>query len=260
MTLGFITDRSEQDFWFAREHGLELEVAINPPFDALEGLDHMLAMQDRYEVAVASCGVWGAEYFSDDAREAEAARDLVPRLVDFAAAVGATTCCIGGGSEREGLAPPACVSRFVPLLRDWVEYADDQDVRLALYNCHWANFAYKPEVWDLIWAALGDTPLGIKYDPTHAYYDGRCYMAELLDWGGKVTHVHAKDCLKVGDRIVYDLPAGMGNIEWGRLVGLLNYHGYRGCISMEPHSAQWLDERRYEGILLGVDYLRSFVM
>lgn len=260
MTLGFITDYSENDFWFALEHGLELECTINPPFDALDQLDHVLDLQDKYGVGVASCGVWGAEYLSPDAATAKAARELVPRLIDFTLAVGASTCCIGGGSEVEGMSLQEQVDAFVPLLRPWIDYADDNDVRLAIYNCHWSNFAHKPEAWEALWGALGETTLGIKFDPTHPLYDGRCYLQELLDWGDKVTHAHAKDTLKVGDKIVQDVPAGLGVVDWGRFVGLLSYHGYEGCISMEPHSANWLGPKRYEGILLGVDYLRNFVM
>jgi len=260
MTLGFITNCSEQDFWFAREHGLELEVTINPPFDVLDNLAQVVELQDRYGVSVASCGVWGAEYLSADAAVAETARALVPRLIDYAAEVGAPTCCIGAGSEQPGRSLSDQVQDFLPLLRRWLDYAEDNDIRLALYNCHWSNFAYRPEAWELIWDALGTTSLGIKFDPTHPFYDGRCYLTELRDWGSKVTHVHAKDTLKIGDQIIYDVPAGMGNIEWGRLIGILNYHGYKGCISMEPHSGPWLGDRRYEGILLGVNYLSNFIL
>lgn len=260
MTLGFITERTEQDFWFAREHNLDLEVTVNPPFDALDDLDKVVRLQDSYDVAIASCGVWGAEHLSPDAATAEAAHALVPRLIDFADAVGAPTCCIGGGSEQEGRTMADQVAAFLPLLREWIDYAEGRDIRLALYNCHWSNFANRPEAWERIWEALGDTSLGIKYDPTHAFADDRCYLREALDWGDKFTHVHAKDTLKVGDQRVYDVPAGMGSIDWRRMIGLLNYHRYDACISMEPHSEQWLGERRYEGILLAVGYLGNFVM
>jgi sugar phosphate isomerase/epimerase len=260
MTLGFITDYSENDFWFALEHGLELEMTVNPPFDALDNLDRVLDLQEKYGVTGASCGVWGGEYLSADAATAKAAASLVPKLIDFTLAVGASTCCIGGGSEIEGISLQEHVDRFLPLLRPWIDYADDNDVRLAIYNCHWANFAYKPEAWDLIWGALGDTTLGIKFDPSHPFYDNRCYLQELLDWGDKVSHVHAKDTLKIGDCIVQDVPPGLGSIDWGRVVGTLDHHGYGGCVAMEPHSEGWLGPRRYEGILLGVDYLRNFIM
>lgn len=260
MTLGFITDRSEQDFWFAREHGLELEVTINPPFEALDALDPLLGLQEKYEVSVASCGVWGAEHTSPEAATAEAAHALVPRLIDFAADLGAPTCCVGLGNEVAGASLQEHVDRMLPLLEEWVGLAEEQDVRLALYNCHWANWAHVPEAWELIWGALGETSLGIKYDPSHAFYGGRCYLQELLDWGDRVTHVHVKDTLKVGDRIVEDVPAGMGSLDYGRVVGVLNHNGYTGCLSMEPHSGTWGGVRRYEGILIAVEYMRQFVL
>ena len=260
MTVGFITNMSEQDFWFAKEHGLELEVTINPPFDAFDALPGLLELQDRYGVKVASCGMWGAEYFADDPSEAEAARERVRRLIDFTAALGAPTCCIGGGSEVEGMSLKEHVERFLPLLRQWIEYAESKNIRLAIYNCHWANFAYKPESWELIWDALGETSLGIKYDPSHAFYDNRDYLRELLAWGDKVTHVHIKDTLKLGDQIIEDVPAGLGNIEWGKFVAILHHHGYTGCLSMEPHSGTWHGPKRYEGILIGVRHIRQFIV
>ncbi|MCD6351791.1 MAG: sugar phosphate isomerase/epimerase [Armatimonadetes bacterium] len=260
MTLGFITDRSEYDFWFAKEHGLDLEVTVNPPFDALDALPSLLELQDKYGVRVASCGVWGAEHTSDDSATAEAAHALVPRLIDFAVALGAPTCCVGLGNEIEDASLQEHVDRMLPLLRGWIEIAEDKGVRLALYNCHWANWAYRPESWELIWGALGDTSLGLKYDPSHAFYDNRDYLEELLAWGDKVTHFHVKDTLKIGDRIVEDVPAGMGSIDYARIVGVLNYHGYTGCLSMEPHSGTWMGPKRYEGLLLSVNYMRQFVL
>lgn len=260
MTLGFITNFTEQDFWFAKEHGLELEVTINPPFDALETLAQVRELQERYGVRIASCGVWGAPHTSADEGEASAAHALVPRLIDYAAQVGAPTCCIGLGEEIEGASLAEHVERMLALLRQWIEYAEEKAVRLAIYNCHWANWAYKPEAWELIWEALGETSLGIKFDPSHPFYDNRDYLQELLDWGDKVTHVHVKDTLKVGDRIVEDVPAGMGNIDYGKIVGILNHKGYVGCLSMEPHSKTWHGPRRYEGILLSVRHMRQFVL
>jgi sugar phosphate isomerase/epimerase len=260
MTLGFITNHSESDFWFAKEHGLKLEVTINPPFEVLDSLGRVLDLQDKYRVSIASCGVWGAKHTSADTSEAEAAHALGFRLIDYAASVKAPTCCIGLGEEIAGSSLQEHVDRMLPVLKRWIEYAEDKGVRLAIYNCHWANWAYRPEAWEIIWEALGDTSLGIKYDPSHAFYEGRCYLHELLNWGDKVTHVHVKDTLKIGDTIVEDVPAGMGSIDYGRVVGVLNHKGYTGCLSMEPHSRTWLGARRYEGILLSVRYMRQFVL
>ena len=115
-----------------------------------------------------------------------------------------------------------------------------------------------PEAWGLTLPHLPE--LGIKFDPSHPLYDGEDYLAHLRDWGGRVTHFHAKGSLRIEGKPFEDPPAGLDETAWGPLFAILYHHNYDGDINIEPHSATWGGDRRYPGILLAQRHLSQFIL
>lgn len=260
MRLGFICNLSEQDFAFAREHGFPV-VEWNEnkddmrPFLARE--EELQGYVRKYGVSFSAIGRFGRDRISDHpdvrAREEKDARDLI----DLCARNSIRTF-VCGAKAVEGLSLFQNCDRAIEVLGPLVEYAQARGVRVALYNCRWNNFLHSPAAWAIVLKALPD--LGIKYDPSHCFYEGSGdYLAEARDWGHRFYHFHAKDVLSIEGRRFEDPPAGMGQIQWGPLLHVLHHHNYDGDVILEPHSKTWSGDRYYPGILVGKQSLQHFV-
>jgi sugar phosphate isomerase/epimerase len=259
MRVGFITNLSEEDFRFARDNDIPcVEYNCGPKDTAVvEQMRRLQILCARYGVDFSMIGLYGREFLSKDAKERQGHLDDAKRLIDFCCEIGSPLLVTGAGlgGERESLKTKC--KKAVASLGELIEYGQPIGIRVALYNCHWTNFAYAPDAWDTILGQLPD--LGIKYDPSHTFYDGRDYLAELRDWGQRVYHAHAKGGLVIGGERFEDPPAGLDQILWGPVVAVLVHHGYEGDINIEPHSRTWLGERRHAGILLARRHLQQFL-
>jgi sugar phosphate isomerase/epimerase len=144
-----------------------------------------------------------------------------------------------------------------------VEYAAARDVRLVVENCPmegWhpdgypANLAYSPELWEWM-AGLG---LWLNFDPSHLLWLGIDPVAALEAHLDRVLHVQAKDVEidltartrhgvfgQAIDRQPwvsgwwrYRIP-GLGQIDWGSVIGRLRAGGYDGVVSVEHEDPVW---------------------
>lgn len=88
--------------------------------------------------------------------------------------------------------------------------------------------------------AVGTTALGLLYDTGNgpAYgYDGLELLHGLLPHIAHIHHVHLKDARLGPDGSVHYRPPGEGELDVVAAVRLLCAHGYRGSVSIEPHTA-----------------------
>ncbi len=259
MRLCFITNGSEDDLKFASDEGIPLvEITIHDNLDWWEGRsEEYLEMCHRYGVQVAAVGLWGRNYLSDDGGEREKCLSELERAIELSRKLNASVFITGGGiNHRETIRQMAM--RASELLAPFVERANEYGIKFAFYNCHWANHIIGSEAWDIIFERLPTA--GIKYDPSHPFYDGVDYLRELRDYGGRVFHVHAKGCVKIGDERFDDPPAGMDQIDWRSIFAILYKHDYNGAVSIEPHSETWLGERYYAGIRFAKRFLEQFIV
>ncbi|WP_324717226.1 sugar phosphate isomerase/epimerase family protein [Carboxydochorda subterranea] len=257
--LGFITDLSEEDFRFAADEGLVVEYNVND-----ETIDGFLAKEEtisRYEqeygVAFSAIGRFGRDRISDDpaVRNREEASAIA--LMEWCARHRVPTFVCGAGPAA-GRSMEECARRAVDVFGRLVEVGRRLGVRVAVYNCDWGNCVDRPSMWEKVHGALPG--LGIKYDPSHAIYGGRDYLAEAAAWGHRFVHFHAKDSLPVGGKRFTDPPAGMGVTAWGPLLALLYHHGYWGDIIIEPHAEPWVRTLRYPGIRIARRTLEPFLI
>ncbi|MDO8686105.1 MAG: sugar phosphate isomerase/epimerase [Clostridiales bacterium] len=140
--------------------------------------------------------------------------------------------------------------------------AGEKGIRVSVHSC-----GLNPESWDIMFNAVPE--LGLKYDPSFTYQGGRNIRMELLKYGEKICHVHAKDEMLIerttdfANGILHFkyAPAGMGDIHWGSVIALLYEVGYKGDIAIEPHSDYWCssEEARRRGIILAKRHLEQFI-
>ena len=260
MRIGYITDLTEEDFRFASQIGVSvLEYNENAddvePFLARVG--EIKEWCKRYHVTLPVIGRFGRNYISDDADVARLEIANTERLMDAAADLGASVFVTGAGHAEQRDHIENC-RRAVDVLGRFVELGPERGLQVALYNCHWGNFAFAPPSWKQILEELPD--LGIKYDPSHSYYDGRDWLAEMRDWGQHFCHTHAKGCLSIGGQQFEDPNPGFDTLNWGAFFSMLYHHNYAGDVMIEPHSGIWTGQHRQAGLRFSTAYLRKFVL
>ncbi len=258
MRIGFITDLSEADFRFAADNGIPcVEYNFSDNIDSVRRFDVVKQHMARYEIEFSTLGMFGRNYISSDKNEARRHLADAKMIVDLCQDIGAP-CFVTGAGHAENRPLEENCWRALEFLAELIDYGKERGVRIALYNCHWGNFAFGPDAWTDLLPQLPE--LGLKYDPSHAFYDGRDYLKEMLDWGPRICHVHAKGGVMIGGKRFEDPPAGLDQIDWGPIMAILYHHQYRGDINIEPHSGVWLAENRYDGILLARRHLLQYLV
>jgi sugar phosphate isomerase/epimerase len=258
MRVGFIARPVLEDFEFAALKSFPcVELNIFEDLSPLERAGEIRNWRQKYCVDLSTVALFGRNYLSADAGERQRSLDALHRVIDFAEAVGAPIVTAGAGANP-ALSAEERLQQTLDVLGPAVERTRSLGMRFALYNCHWENWISGPEAWEAVFRGLPDA--GIKFDPSHPAYAGEDWASQLAAWGHKVIHVHAKDTVFVNGKPLEDVPAGLGDTQWGRLFALLYHHGYAGDINIEPHSRTWQGDRLHAGILLARRHLEQFLL
>ena len=144
-----------------------------------------------------------------------------------------------------------------------LELGRKRGVKLAVHSC-----GLGPEQWDLMFRLVPG--LSLKYDPSFSNQAGGNYVAEIFKYGPRIVHAHAKDEVFFGRITDYSqgiipmtyMPAGMGTIQWGSVVGALYEVGFDDQIAIEYHSKYWSPgspgfER---GLIVAKRHLEQFIV
>lgn len=258
MRIGFICDLTEEDFKFAKDNGFKV-VEYNGNYDMgfTEKGKELAGYVKKYGVDFNMIGLFGRNYISDDASERAQHLADAKKVIDFTEQVGAPIFVTGAG-DAEGRSVAENCKRAIDHLGALIEYARPKGIKVALYNCHWTNFAVAPDSWEILMPALPD--LGIKFDPSHCYEDNRDYLTEMRDWGPKIYHCHAKGTLIIGGQRFSDPNPGFDQTNWGAFFAMLYHHNYQGDVNIEQHSGRWLGDLKYTGLLFSKRYLDQFIL
>lgn len=258
MRIGFICDLSEEDFRFAADTGFEVvEYNGNVDIEFTEKARELSGYVRQYGVQFNMIGLFGRNYISDDANERAKHLSDAMRAIDFCTEIGAPIFVTGAG-DNPGRPIRESAERAIDHLGRLLEYGKSKGVRVALYNCHWTNFAVGPEAWEIIMPALPD--LGIKYDPSHAFDGKDTYLAQLRDWGHKVVHCHAKGSLLIDGQRFEDPNPGFDQTNWGAFFAMLYHHDYKGDVNIEQHAGRWLGDLKRSGLIFSKRYLGQFLL
>lgn len=263
MKIGFIASNHlegiEEDCRLAAEHGLSgLEFNYWDDFGGLtaETVRRMRAILDTYQVECSSLGIWGWNHIAADAAERAEANRQLDRAVEFAQVLGAPILIAGGGEYSQNL--DENVRAFADVMGPRAERARAAGVRTAIYGFH-GGFLRSAAAYERLWQALPD--VGLKFDPANVDHAGEDYVDILLRHGRRIWHVHVKEHLNHGGHVAAEPAAGMGDIHWGKVIGLLYEAEYDGYLTIEPHGERWSrGELRRKMIVLSQRHVRQFLV
>ncbi|MCL2507954.1 MAG: sugar phosphate isomerase/epimerase [Oscillospiraceae bacterium] len=261
MKLGIINGWTQQDFAYVQSKGLGMvEFCVNHDCDSKEFLDsapQIKGYSETYGVQVGSIGRWGMERIDENGEVIPGAFQHDKNLIDAASLLGCPVYNCGcnytnGKSAEENIA--IAIAYFKSLL----DYAEGKNVKIAVYNCDWANFVITPKQWRRV---LGELPdLGIKYDVSHCVSREGAYLEELREWGSRVYHFHLKGSMYIDEEHYDDPPAGLDQTDWPSVMSVLYTQGYDGMVSIEPHSGRWQGARGQWGIDFTIRYITPYIM
>jgi sugar phosphate isomerase/epimerase len=271
MKIGFIglNDLTgvEQDAQFAAEHGLEgieynywhnqRPTSFDNDLD-VEKIAKMRDILDGYGVRAASFGLWGSNHISPDPAERRASLARLEKAIEYAKMLNAKILITGGGQIPD--APlKENVAEFVKVFPPYLEKAQEAGLKVALYAVHGNSFFDSIEAYERVWEHIPD--VGIKLDPANTLHHGDEYLPILRDHGARVYHVHIKEHLYLDGELASQPAAGMGDIQWGKVMAFLYEHNYEGYLIIEPHGPIWSrPPLRDKMILLSRRYMQQFLI
>ena len=261
MKLGIIADPDVESAIRAANKGLHyLEYCYNGGNDVavLEArVPELQKVYAQYDLHLGALGRWNEEKIAPDGSIIAEAMDNTRRLIDVAAALGAPVFNTGV-NYVESLTYLDNLNAAVRFLREVVAYGEEKGIKIAIYNCDWCNYIRDPQTWRIVLEAVPG--LGIKYDPSHCInvHHGD-YLSEIRAFGDKIYHFHIKGTLNIDGVHVDDPPAGLDEVNWRAVLGLLYAKGYDGMLSIEPHSHTWQGDMGDWGVDYTIDYISKML-
>lgn len=264
MKLGFIARNDladvEADAKFAAEYDFEgLEFNYWKTFEDLTAktVTEMRTILDKHGMDASALGLWGWNHISPDTEERAVSLEHLNRAIEFAKILD-TNILITGGGQIPGGSLEDNVAEFVKVFPPFVEKAQDAGLKMALYAVHGNSFFDSIEAYERVWEHIPD--VGIKLDPANIMHHGDAYLPILRDYGDRVFHVHIKEHLYMDGELVSQPAAGMGDIQWGKVMAFLYEHNYDGYLSIEPHGPIWSrPPMRKTMLLLTQRYMDQFI-
>ncbi|MCH5197874.1 MAG: sugar phosphate isomerase/epimerase, partial [Oscillospiraceae bacterium] len=261
MVLGIINGWEEGHFKAVHKLGLKaVEFCINHNYDSFEVLskaDEIRANSEKYGIKIGAIGRWGMERIDNNGDVIPEALEHDKNLIKLAAIVGCPVFNCGCNEVQGKSFYENCLIaiNYFGLLLD---YARDKNVKIAVYNCDWANFVYNDKAWNIVLGALPE--LGIKFDSSHSINRNEDYLKVLCDWKERVYHVHIKGNLNIAGETYDDSPAGLDTTKWPAIMSLLYIANYNGMLSIEPHSRNWRGDKGQWGVEYTINYMKQFIM
>ena len=262
MKLGIIIDPDVESAEWAAKKGLHyIEYCYNGGSDigVLESRVPLLKeVYQKYDLHLGALGRWNEDKIAPDGTIIEESMNNTKRLIDVAAELGAPVFNTGVNYVEE-LTYPENLNAAIRFFRFAVDYAKEKGIKVAVYNCDWGgNFVRTPDVWRIVLAAVPE--LGIKYDPSHCInvHHGD-YLSEIREFGDRIFHFHVKGTLNIDGDHVDDPPAGLDQVNWNAVIGLLYAKGYDGMLAIEPHSGIWQGEMGNWGIDYTIQYISNML-
>jgi sugar phosphate isomerase/epimerase len=265
MKFGFIGSNDlpgvEADAKFAKQNGFEgLEYNYWGDFKDLtaETVKKMRGILDANGVRAAALGLWGWNHIALDLSAREEAHAMLGRAIEFAEALGAEVLITGGGEIPEATTEQNA-AEFLTVFPPFLERAQKAGLTVAMYAVHGSSFFTSAEAYERVWEHMPE--IRIKFDPANWKHHGDDYLALVRAHGDKIGYVHIKEHLYMGGQLTSQPAAGMGDIEWGKVMAFLYEHGYDGYLSVEPHGPLWSrDPLRETMLLLSKRHISQFLV
>jgi sugar phosphate isomerase/epimerase len=264
-------------------HGVRLvgRDGADPEVILREGPDRILDSFKKRGLYVAAYNAHTALLHADPAQAEQNALRL-QQCIDAAALLGAPVVITNTGSPYSWhfygtpSIPPGNptdkVDEVVGLFRERftpaVHRAEEKGVKIGLDTAvRMGNIACNPEMWERCLDAIPSDALGLSCDPSHLLWLQITPPEDAIRmFKGKWVYADLKDC-EVSQQMLfrqgiignwwwhYRIP-GRGQLNWGTIIGALNYAGYHYVLDVENEDRELPGP---EGIALGRRYLAQFV-
>lgn len=181
-------------------------------------------------------------------------------------------------------------NEFEAVFTELVAYAEEKGIKLMIENCDmkgWqipglpGTISYSPELWEEMFRRIPSKNFGLNFDPSHLIPQFIDYLKAAEDFSDRIFHVHAKDAEILKERLSkygiynrqlfrnsedytgywrYRMPS-LGEVDWERLINLLESKGYEGVISTEHEDPLYegSEEKIKEGLVIGLRHLEKLV-
>lgn len=191
--------------------------------------------------------VFEAQLFSHAKRQREDARDILLRILDAAALLGAKVYVYHGPFRVNPQFPRTTLERIVPVVTQMMAAAAERDMVIGWENVSWA-WLNTPEDAAKLRQAMPD--LHFVLDNKQAHHRGLTLPEFLPAVGPQLANVHLCDIDTQGQLCL----AGRGSVDFTALFRTFFAHGYHGPFIYEPYSHLFETQEELQG---AVDYLRA---
>ncbi len=161
--------------------------------------DDIRALCDKHGMHISALGYY-ANSLSDDANEAQVARNHLHKLIDAAPLLGLKNVNAFIGANRykplgENL------KQFTEVWPDIIRHAEDRGVKIGIENCPmlvpetWpfgVNLARTPAIWRRMFEAIPSPNFGLNYDPSHLVMQLMDPIAPIREFGADFSHTRQR--------------------------------------------------------------------
>ena len=175
------------------------------------------------------------------------ARANLDKGIGYAQRLGASCICLGTGSipgESLGFQ----IRRFLEYFPAVADRLHQAGIVPVFYAGHGATILNDLAAFEAVWEHLPD--LKIKFDPANWRHMGQDYLEVCRRYARKIGHVHIKENTWHQGKLIGEPPAGMGDIEFPKVLAFLYEADYQGWLSLEPHGPLWSKPPLREKMLL----------
>jgi sugar phosphate isomerase/epimerase len=187
-------------------------------------------------IEVCAYGLWGYNPLSRDPQERASSLRVMDQAIRGAEALGARTMVFNTGRIL-GEPLGRNIAEFVEVFDPILARVRSAGMEATFYAVH-GGFLDGLAACERLWEARPDVKL--KYDPANWISHGDDYLEVVRRYGHKIGHVHIKELIRdARGTTVSQPPAGMGEVQWGKVLAFLYEHDYDGYLSVEPHMDPW---------------------
>ncbi len=241
MELSFLAvadDSLNENIKYARENNLKnMEIAYvylpskgGVNYD-VSAISDMLKGQN---VNISSVGVYNFSTICTDETEQKEKNKYVTDLFDAGKSLGAKVAIISCGNVQE-LSLDENISLFAKRHSFFKEEAEKRGLKLCIY--FGSNECYIKDLIAVRKTVAAIPDLYIKFDPMSMKTKLNVDIYNFIEeFGASIKHVHAHDYIVLEDnRNFIEPPVGMGDVNWGKILGMFACVGYNGYLTIEPH-------------------------
>jgi sugar phosphate isomerase/epimerase len=163
-------------------------------------------------------------------------------LVDLAKAIGTSTIMLPCG--QQGIEPRTELSNDIATVAQSLtaaaEYVSAAGLQLLVEAPHSRRLCATVERSEMLYDALGDSPVGAVLDFSHVVASGDDEVDAVRRFDGRIGHVHLRDAV-LGD---INLSIGRGRVNFPAAIDALTTSGYQGHYSLELETHDISDAER----------------